>query len=265
MRVATLLVSGLLLATAACTAAPATAPTPTPSSASSSVASSPPTAPPLELTTVPAFAPGDAASVQCAGEGVSVYTTQSGGRVSPMVVAGPATASAALVFAHQSDGDECQWLGQARRFAEQGYRVYLPRAAGKDAPSLLAAAVSAARSAGATKVGLVGASMGGTNAVATASAVQPGPDAVVAISAPAEFGGVDAAGLIGRVQAPILLEVAAQDNDFASALTKLAAAAPSAQTVVQPGTSAHGVRLIAAGGPAAEALSTFLAQHVPVS
>ena len=47
-------------------------------------------------------------------------------------------------------------------------------------------------------------------------------------------------------------------------LPKLAAAAPSAQTVVQDGTSAHGVALIAEGGAAAQAVQQFVSDMIPL-
>ena len=238
MRALTLVAAGLCVVIAGCSATPVSAPTS--ASVPATTVAPAPSAAPLQLTSLPAYTPAASDGVACAGEGVSVFATESGGRVNPMIVAGPVDAAAALVFAHQSDGDECQWLGQARRFAERGYRVYLPRAGGNDGPSLLAAAVATARTAGAKKVGMVGASMGGTYALGTASALDPEPDAVAAISAPDDFAKVDAAGLIGRIKAPVLLAVGAKDNDFASDQSRLAAAAPAAQAVVQPDTAAHG-------------------------
>ena len=220
---------------------------------------------PLVLQELPPFKEAERSTVSCTGDDFTVMATTLPGEIpSPMVVAGPQESSGAIVFAHQSNGDECQWLPAARGYAEQGYRVYLPRAAGKTGPSALAAAVAAARDAGALKVAVVGASMGGTYAIGAASAMPAQPEAVVAVSAPADFGDVDAAGLIGSVSSPLLLTVGSKDNDFAAALPKLAAAAPSAQTVVQDGTSAHGVALIAEGGAAAHAVQQFVSDMIPL-
>src|SRR5512132_1116724 len=78
----------------------------------------------------------------------------------------------AVLLAHQSRGDACQWAGYARRLAGQGYLVIAfdfrgygdsqtrGGRAGQRLAADVAAAAKAARSRGARKVFAVGASMG---------------------------------------------------------------------------------------------------------
>lgn len=161
-----------------------------------------------------------------------------------------------VVLAHQNGSDACQWMPYARELAKQGYQVLMfdfegfgaspPRSG--DAPILAvdtAGAVVALRSRGATKVVLVGASMGGTGALAAAGLVAPPVDGVVSLSAPAEFVGVDAKAAVATLDVPVLYVAAADDGQFGSDARDLHAATRSKdrKLLVVPGYS-HGVGLL---------------------
>ena len=94
----------------------------------------------------------------------------------------------AVILAHQSEGDLCDWAPYARRLASKGYYVFpvdfrgyglsQPRtgAAATRFPSDLAAATKALRKLGKKKVFLVGASMGGLASLVAGANVTPAVD-----------------------------------------------------------------------------------------
>jgi pimeloyl-ACP methyl ester carboxylesterase len=113
---------------------------------------------------------------------------------------GPAEGSAGVVLAHMSPSDQSAWYFFADRLGRRGYRVltfnfrgYCPGGdAGcsdgeKNPPAIwqdVEGAVEALRSEGATRIGLVGASMGGTASLVVASKEGKGVDVVITLSAP---------------------------------------------------------------------------------
>jgi dienelactone hydrolase len=115
-------------------------------------------------------------------------------------VFGPAGSASGVVLAHTLSGDQTTWYTFAERLASQGFRVltfnfrgYCPGGDGgcsagtKDvdaAPTDLRSAVEYLRTDGVQRVGIAGASMGGTAALLVASADPSGIPAVVTLSAP---------------------------------------------------------------------------------
>jgi len=113
---------------------------------------------------------------------------------------GPQDADAGVVLAHTLSGDQTKWFGFADRLSAQGYRVltfdfrgYCPGGDGgcsggsKDvnaSPRDLAAAVQYLRADGVERLGIAGASMGGTAALVVASEDTEGIPALVLLSAP---------------------------------------------------------------------------------
>ena len=121
---------------------------------------------------------------------------------------GPDEGSAGVVLAHMFPSDQSAWYFFANRLGEQGYRVltfdfrgYCPGGdAGcsegeKNIPAIwqdVEGAVAALRSKGVTRLALVGASMGGTASLIVAGKEGQGIDAVITLSAPPSFDGLDA-------------------------------------------------------------------------
>lgn len=163
------------------------------------------------------------------------------------------TGAKTLVLAHQSDGDLCQWAPYAKKWAGDGYRVlafdFARRASSQNAtvdnPAAVTAAIDYVRSTGASGVTLIGASMGGTAVLAAASAAQPPVTAVVSLSAPALYYGVDALAAVTKLTAPVLYAAAASDGQYAQNVEKMLAATPSEhkEKVVIEGYE-HGIDLL---------------------
>jgi pimeloyl-ACP methyl ester carboxylesterase len=135
------------------------------------------------------------------------FTTSDGVRLEGRVF-GPADASAGVVLAHMLPADQTSWFDEAGVLAEMGYRVltfnfrgYCPGGDGgcsdgrKDVnatPIDLTAAVGFLRDEGVQRVGLVGASMGGTASLIVASQLGRDVAAVVTLSAPQVIEGIGA-------------------------------------------------------------------------
>lgn len=127
------------------------------------------------------------------------FSTSDGVRLAGRLF-GPADASAGVVLAHMLPADQTSWYPFAQRLAEHGYRVltfdfrgYCPGGDGgcsqgskqvDSAPVDLQAAVDRLRADGIDRVGIAGASMGGTAALLVAGDDPRGIPAVVALSAP---------------------------------------------------------------------------------
>ena len=120
---------------------------------------------------------------------------------------GPDEGTAGVVLAHMFPSDQSAWYFFANRLGELGYRVltfdfrgYCPGgdgcSQGEKAISAIwqdvEGAVEALRSEGTTRLALVGASMGGTASLIAASKEGRDVDAVITLSAPPSFEGLDA-------------------------------------------------------------------------
>jgi pimeloyl-ACP methyl ester carboxylesterase len=184
----------------------------------------------------------------------------------------------AVILAHQSEGDLCDWLPYARRLASQGYFVFpvdfrgygfsqvRSGPAANRFPADLAAATKALRKLGKKKVFLVGASMGGIASLVAGASVTPAVAGVVSISSPARFRGMDALGTAPRLQVPVLYLAAASDHnagyDFsrdAEAMHRATASADKGLEVL-PGPL-HGIALIAGSARAKTTVERFLKGH----
>lgn len=155
------------------------------------------------------------------------------------------TGSTALILAHQADGDVCQWVPKAVDLAGDGYRVVAVNSAGSDVAELTAA-TAYARSRGATKVLLVGASKGGTAVLSAAGAITPKVDAVVSLSAPAFYGGMDASTAVPNLTMPVFYMAADLDTAFADSTRRLHKATKKAKEddlVIVDGSN-HGVSML---------------------
>ena len=177
----------------------------------------------------------------------------------------------AVVLAHQSRGDACQWAGYAKRLARLGYLAIAidfrgygdsqtrgGRAAGR-LPADITAAAKVARARGAQKVFAIGASMGGTAVLAAAANIRPRLSGVISLSGPAVFTYMDALRSAPRLTAPALYLVGRDDSDFvpdAQRLYEATAAADKAVHVLPVGY--HGVELVRSDAQARALVEGFL-------
>jgi alpha-beta hydrolase superfamily lysophospholipase len=142
----------------------------------------------------------------------------------------------ALVLAHMSVGDLCQWVPFARNLASKGVFVFPFDLRGHGfsegsqnhakAATDLVAAVRAVRSLGARRVIVGGASLGGIAALVAAPKLRPAVQGVVAVSAPAAIAGsLNALPAVRQISVPTLYVVAEQDRnppyDFAADAQRL--------------------------------------------
>ena len=159
----------------------------------------------------------------------------------------------AVVMAHGQGGAKEEWTDVAVALAEDGVvafpfdlRGYAGQAGARDtkAATDVAAAVQAMRDRGATKVFVVGASTGGTAALAVAAREELA--GVVSVSGPATFKGANAAKAAKDIDEPTLFAVAADDKPFAEAARALAKA--TGGRVETFAGAAHGSALLAEHG-----------------
>ena len=176
-----------------------------------------------------------------------------------------------VVLAHQSGGTLCDWVAEARRLARQGFSalVFDFRGYGhsqdgglESLPLDVAAAVKEARTLGAKRVLLAGASMGGWAVVMAAPDVQPRVQGVVAVSAPAEWAG-SAVEAVGKLTLPVLYLTARSDTSVPSNNSRTlykATASKHKQLAVVPGV-VHGTLLLDMSKPARTTFERFLHKY----
>jgi len=161
-----------------------------------------------------------------------------------------------VILAHMRPADMASWFDFARVLAEEGYTAmtFNFRGYGEsegvegdfDVAVDVRAAVDAALAGGATRVHLIGASMGGTGAVAASASNQIG--ATVTLSAPDEFEGVNAASYAQLVDNPMLLIAAEEDGTAAVDAAAIAAEAKGDAELVVLSGAQHGTNLFAEHG-----------------
>ena len=183
----------------------------------------------------------------------------------------------AVILAHQSEGDLCDWLPYAKRLASKGYLAFPIDFRGygfSDTPPSgqyryvqdIAAAAKALRKLGKKKIFVVGASMGGLAAVVAGASVTPPLAGVVSVSSPARYRGMDGVKAGPRLRVPMLyLAATADDNagyDFSENADTLhhAAASKDKQLELLPG-DAHGIELVAGSARARALIEGFLKGH----
>lgn len=158
-----------------------------------------------------------------------------------------------VVLAHQSDGDGCQMYPIGVRLRAAGYHVLAfdfsgtgrsrpPASGGSRLAADVAAGVGYVRDRGASSVAVIGASMGGLAALDAGTRIRPPLDALVALSAPDEFGTEQVPSLEG-FPAPLQVYVARDDAYFVPAAKGFAREDRSAQLFVLPAFG-HGVDLV---------------------
>ncbi len=181
-----------------------------------------------------------------------------------------------LVLGHQAGSDLCEWLPHAQSLARKGYRVLAidfegsgdsQPGSGPDArlDTDIVAAAEQLRQRGASRIVLVGSSMGGTAALSAATRVSPPVAAVASLSGPAEYQGIDAKAALPRLRVPVLFAASADDQPFADDARAMYQAAPvrDKHLLIIPG-GAHGTSMIEFGDDAPKvlaALEKFIADH----
>lgn len=183
------------------------------------------------------------------------------------------------MLAHTYETDQRSWYAYADELADAGYRVltfdfrgYCPGGEGgcskgvKDptaAPLDVQAAIDMMRAGGATDVALVGASFGGTASIVAAS--QEPVAAIATLSAPARFGGMDAASALSQAAASTLFIAGIEDTNAVASAEELYADAPQPKRIEIVTSADHGTELLL-GGQGTKVrtmLTAFLTQFAP--
>jgi pimeloyl-ACP methyl ester carboxylesterase len=103
--------------------------------------------------------------------------------------------------------------------------------------------------------------LGGTASIVAAE--QLGALAVVSVSAPLRFMGLDAPAIAGRIQRPVLLMAARGDGPAFAAAEDLERALPNPETKLYDG-DAHGTNLLADRPEAVDEIIAFLRRYAPL-
>lgn len=177
-----------------------------------------------------------------------------------------------VVFAHERPASQDAWTLIAQQVAAKGFHALtfnfrgygISEGSRADLGLIdldLEAAVKFMRSLGATKVILVGGSMGGTASLVAASRVPV--DGVVAVSAPAKFMGLDAAAAVPKLTVPALFIAAAGDASAAEDARKLSALREGQVREIVVGESGHASELLrgAKGQQVRSRILAFVSEH----
>lgn len=178
----------------------------------------------------------------------------------------------AIVLAHQTDGDLCQWRSYSKRLAKLGYLAFpfdlrnygqsqTRRYRSGEGPGAdVAAAVKLVRRLGAKRVFLVGASLGGSAVLAAGANVHPEVDGVVSVSGAADL--AHAIDSVSRLHAPVLFVAGKYDVDFAHEAQRLYdATASDDKTLKILLRGEHGTQLVGASLSARRLIEGFVASH----
>ncbi len=157
-----------------------------------------------------------------------------------------------VILAHMRPSDQTSWFDFAAELAAAGYsaltfdfRGYGESEGDQELSKIdldLEAAIEEMSGAGYDNIYLVGASMGGTAALVVAA--RQGVAGVVAISAPAEFEGLNAEEVIGQVSEPKLFIASEGDSSAMVSLDSLFELAPEPKEKKVFSGSAHGTKLL---------------------
>lgn len=185
----------------------------------------------------------DTADLDCLDDrGPLVAITDAEQNMTPAIAVG--TGDTGVVLLHQLDGTACQWYPFALVLAQRGYRTLAPDITSRDAVEVAKAGIGHLRAEGAKRVFVVGASRGGTIALAAAAASTPPVDGVLALSAPTVYD-ADALTAVRTLAAPTILVAGDLDGNFADYARELhgLSIAEHKKLIVSSGT-AHGVSLL---------------------
>lgn len=198
--------------------------------------------------------PGSAVSATPGAYREVAFTTDDGVTLSGRLFG---SGEAGIVLAHMYPADQTSWRSTAERLAGEGYLVltfdfrgYGDSEGSKDIDLIdrdVFAAIMALADAGAGRILLIGASMGGTACLVAADESQPLSrvfvSGVATLSAPVEFKGLSAEAAVPRLAMPLLFIAAERDAgaDGANVLEALSGGAGELRIV--PGDD-HGTELL---------------------
>jgi pimeloyl-ACP methyl ester carboxylesterase len=227
---------------------------------------------------------GDAIRRQAIADSKAISFTTSDGVQLAGRLFGPADATAGVVLAHMLPADQSSWFEFADRLGRMGYRAltfdargYCPGGVagcsqGTKAVSEngvdVAAAVSYLKGQGIERIGLVGASMGGTASLVVASSPDKAIDAVVTLSAPDAIDGLVAGPDVLQAVTAAKLFIAGNGDDVAARSAQAfygESAAPKRLELLT--TSDHGTDLLSGNQAeiARNLVIGWLNQYVPVT
>ena len=204
--------------------------------------------------------------------GTFYFTTDDNVTLSGKIVG---TGTTAIVFSSMDGDPKIDWQDLAPLLASRGYMTFSYDYRGLGASqgyydrskiaSDLNAAIQAAQQHGATKYILMGASLGGLVTLKVAAATHP--TAVVALSAPQSFGGLDVSeDELRAITAPKFLAVAQGDTGFANSMTTIYNLTPEPKELHVYSGKAHGSLLLEAPGVKDQSLPqlyAFLDKNAP--
>ena len=197
---------------------------------------------------------------------------------------GPEEASAGVVLAHMFPADQTSWFPFADRLAGEGYRVltfdFRGFCPGGDAgcsegekrvPDMwrdVLGAMQVLRDEGVSRIALVGASMGGTASLVAASTEGEDVEAIVTLSAPIQFEGLEAGpDEVSRLTAAKLFIAGHADVPAAEAVDVLYAEALQPKRPLLLTTEDHGTDILTGNqsGIATTEILNWLDRYLPVS
>jgi hypothetical protein len=209
------------------------------------------------------------AGARCAAELATAtqvrFPTAGGTSVAGVVLGSGRTA--VLLF-HTTQADVCQLAWYGLDLAKGGYQVLLidftgdgvsERGSANPAEDVVAAA-GFMHGRGVTRIALLGASKGAIAVVGAAPGVQPAVLAVVSLSPPARFAGVDGLAAAAGIRVPVLYAAARGDGRFPAETQQLhdaTPAGPNRRLVLVDGT-AHGNVLLRLDQTVRQEVDAFL-------
>ncbi|MEU8227191.1 hypothetical protein [Kribbella sp. NPDC048915] len=177
-------------------------------------------------------------------------------------------AARAVVVSYEWGGSACDWAEVATELVARGYRVALweyGTLTGLNRIKELQAVVDQVRSAGATKVALVGGSVGGCVSMIGGSTITPAVSGVAVLSCASWYDvehRLPTTPLAAKLRVPALYLAGESDSVPVAEVRKDFAAVPAKdkKLVVVPGSAAHGIELLEGTDAATtkQTLFTFL-------
>ena len=197
---------------------------------------------------------------------------------------GPEDGDTGVVLAHMFPADQRSWFPFAERLASRGYRVltfdfrgYCPGGEGgcsegekriEDTWRDVVGAIDALRGEGVTRVALVGASMGGTASLIGASQDDVEVEAVITLSAPVAFEGLEVSPeVISQVEAAKLFLAGHEDAAAAAAAQALYDQSVQPKRLSILTTGDHGTDILSGnqGSAATNEIVGWLDRYLPAA